>query len=83
MTLAAINTLPPKSLTNSQKARDRAKREMLNYSIARQSLDKSRAKSADSPRNVINLSLYPDIGAQKTYRFRSEFGFPIFWVFGF
>jgi hypothetical protein len=49
---SSIDTLPPKSIVKSQKARDRAKREML-------SLNKSidRAKSADSLRNVFNIIL--------------------------
>lgn len=53
---SAINTLPPKSITCSQKSRDRAKREMLNCSQTRKSLNTSRAKSVDVSRNDISLT---------------------------
>jgi hypothetical protein len=49
---SSIDTLPPKSMIKSQKARDRAKRELL--ALAK-SVD--RAKSVDSLRIVIEILL--------------------------
>jgi hypothetical protein len=52
----SIDTLPPKSMIKSQKARDRAKREVLNMSTS-SAKPLSRTKSVDSLRNVITLYL--------------------------
>lgn len=47
---SSINTLPPKSMVQSQKARDRIKRELLNFSHLANSLQP--VKSSDSFINV-------------------------------